>query len=81
MGLVIRLRRHGARKRPFYRIVVADSHSPRDGRFIEHIGSYDPATDPPKIALKKDDAERWIKAGAIPSDTVKKLITLAGGAA
>jgi small subunit ribosomal protein S16 len=68
------LRRHGARKKPFFRIVVADSRSPRDGRFVTQIGTYDPATDPPKVTLKREQAERWIKAGAQPSDTVKKLI-------
>ncbi|HXR24011.1 MAG TPA: 30S ribosomal protein S16 [Candidatus Binataceae bacterium] len=81
MGLVIRLRRHGARKRPFYRIVVADSRAPREGRFVDHIGTYDPATDPPKVSLKKAEAEKWLKAGALPSDTVRKLIKLASGSA
>jgi small subunit ribosomal protein S16 len=79
MGLVIRLRRHGARKKPFYRIVVADSRAPRDGRFVDHIGTYDPATNPPKILLKQDHAERWLKVGAQPTNTVRKLIKLAGG--
>jgi small subunit ribosomal protein S16 len=74
MGLVIRLRRHGGRKRPFFRIVVADSKSPRDGRFVDQIGTYDPVTNPPKVTLQADKAERWRKAGALPSDTVKKLI-------
>lgn len=81
MGLVIRLRRHGARKNPFYRIVVADSRSPRDGRFVDQVGTYDPATDPPKVSLKQEETQQWLKAGAQPSDTVKKLIKLAGGAA
>jgi len=81
MGLVIRLRRHGARKKPFFRIVVADSRAPREGRFVEHIGTYDPATDPPKVSLKKAEAERWLKAGAQPSDTVRKLMKLASGSA
>lgn len=81
MGLVIRLRRHGSRKKPFFRIVVADSRSPRDGRFVEHIGSYDPATNPPKVTLKKAEAERWLKAGALPSATVQKLIKIATSAA
>jgi small subunit ribosomal protein S16 len=81
MGLVIRLRRHGSRKKPFFRIVVADSRSPRDGRFVEHIGSYDPATNPPKITLKKEQADHWIQAGAQPSETVRKLIKLATSAA
>jgi small subunit ribosomal protein S16 len=81
MGLVIRLRRHGARKKPFYRIVVADGRSPRDGRFVDHIGTYDPSTNPPKVSLKSEDAERWLKAGAQPSETVRKLMKLASGAA
>jgi small subunit ribosomal protein S16 len=81
MGLTIRLRRHGSRKRPFFRIVVADSRSPRDGRFVDHIGTYDPLTTPPKVTLKKEQAERWLKAGAQPSDTVRKLIKLATSAA
>ena len=80
MGLVIRLRRHGARKKPFFRIVVADSRAPREGRFVDHIGTYDPATDPPKVTLKKAEAEQWLKAGAQPSDTVRKLMKLASGA-
>ena len=78
MALVIRLRRHGSKKKPYYRIVVADSRSPRDGRFVEQVGTYDPAFDPPRVTLKKDDTERWIKAGAKPSDTVRKLIKRAG---
>jgi small subunit ribosomal protein S16 len=81
MGLTIRLRRHGSRKKPFFRIVVADSRSPRDGRFVDHIGTYDPLTTPPKVTLKKEQAERWLKAGAQPSDTVRKLIKLATSAA
>ena len=80
MALVIRLRRHGARKKPFYRIVVADSRAPRDGRFVDHIGTYDPSTAPAKVSLKAGEAERWLKAGARPTDTVRKLIKLAGGA-
>jgi small subunit ribosomal protein S16 len=80
MALVIRLRRHGARKKPFYRIVVADSRSPRDGRFVEQVGTYDPAFDPPRVTIKGDAAERWIKAGAKPSETVKKLIKRAHAA-
>ena len=74
MALVIRLRGHGSRKKPFYRIVVADSRSPRDGRFVEQVGTYDPAFDPPRVTIKGDAADRWLKAGAKPSDTVRKLI-------
>ncbi len=80
MGLVIRLRRHGGRKKPFFRIVVADSRSPRDGRFVDQIGTYDPASDPPKITLKKEQAARWLKSGAQPSETVGKLMQLASTA-
>ncbi|HTT76173.1 MAG TPA: 30S ribosomal protein S16 [Candidatus Binataceae bacterium] len=74
MGLVIRLRRHGGRKRPFFRIVVADSKSPRDGRFVDQVGTYDPVTNPPRVTLQADKVERWRKMGALPSDTVKQLI-------
>ena len=80
MALVIRLRRHGSRKKPYYRIVVADSRSPRDGRFVEQVGTYDPAFNPPKVSLNKEGTERWIKAGALPSDTVRKLIKQASSA-
>lgn len=81
MALMIRLRRHGARKRPFYRIVVADSRSPRDGSFVAQIGTYDPVSDPPKVSLKREQAEHWLKAGARPSETVRKLIKQASEAA
>ena len=74
MALVIRLRRHGSRKKPFFRIVVADSRSPRDGRFVAQVGTYDPAFDPPRVTLKTPEMERWIKAGAKPSETVRKLM-------
>jgi small subunit ribosomal protein S16 len=74
MALVIRLRRHGSRKKPFFRIVVADSRSPRDGRCVAQIGTYDPSFDPPRVELRKDQAHRWLGSGAIPSPTVRKLI-------
>jgi small subunit ribosomal protein S16 len=74
MALVIRLRRQGARKKPFFRIVVAESSSPRDGRCVAQIGTYDPASDPPKVSLKADQVERWLKVGAQPSSTVKNLL-------
>ncbi len=74
MSVKIRMTRHGSKKRPFYRVVVADSHSPRDGRFIEMVGTYDPLTDPPKINLKSERISHWIGLGAIPSGTVKQLI-------
>ncbi len=70
----IRLQRVGKKKAPFYHIVVADSRSPRDGRIIEQIGTYDPMTDPATVVLDKTIAEKWIKNGAKPTDTVKSLI-------
>lgn len=74
----IRLRRMGAKKAPFYRIVVADSRSPRDGRCIEEIGSFNPLTDPATITVDVDKARTWIKNGAQPTDTVKALLKKAG---
>ena len=70
----IRLQRFGKKKSPFYHIVVADSKSPRDGRIIEQIGTYDPMTEPSTIVLDKEKTEKWIKNGAKPTDTVKALI-------
>jgi small subunit ribosomal protein S16 len=77
----IRLRRTGRTKRPAYRVVVADSRSPRDGRFIEVIGHYDPLTDPPTIKIELDKATEWIKKGAQPSNTVRTLMARASAAA
>jgi len=68
------LARHGAKKRPFYRIVVADSESPRDGKFIENVGTYNPLIDPAKVVLKQERIKYWIDQGAIPTDTVKSLL-------
>ena len=70
----IRLQRQGKKKAPFYHIVVADSRSPRDGRIVEQIGTYDPMTNPATIKLDKEKVEAWIKNGAKPTDTVKALI-------
>ena len=70
----IRLQRQGKKKAPFYHIVVADSKSPRDGKIIEKIGTYDPMTKPSTIVLDKEKLEQWIKNGAQPTDTVKSLI-------
>jgi small subunit ribosomal protein S16 len=70
----IRLRRIGAKKSPFYRVVVADSRYPRDGRFIEEIGTYDPIAEPAKININVEKANEWIKNGAQPTDTVKSLL-------
>ena len=74
----IRLRRVGAKKAPYYRIVVADSHFPRDGRFIEEIGYYDPMKQPADIKVDNEKAQQWIKNGAQPTDTVKNLLKKAG---
>ena len=70
----IRLQRQGKKRAPFYHIVVADSKSPRDGKIIEQIGTYDPMTEPATIKLDKEKVEKWIKNGAKPTDTVKALI-------
>ena len=70
----IRLQRVGKKKAPFYHIVVADSRSPRDGKIVEQIGTYDPMTDPATIVLDNEKVEKWIKNGAKPTDTVKALI-------
>lgn len=70
----IRLKRVGAKKAPFYHIVVADSKSPRDGKIIEQLGTYNPMTEPSEIVLDKEKVEKWIKNGAKPTDTVKALI-------
>lgn len=74
MSVKIRLSRHGAKKKPFYRIVVADSESPRDGRFLENVGTYNPLVDPAQVVLKQERIQYWIDQGAIPSDTVKSLL-------
>ena len=74
----IRLRRMGAKKAPFYRIVVADSRYPRDGRFIEEIGTYNPLTDPATVEVNADRAQEWIKKGAQPTDTVRGILKKAG---
>ena len=74
----IRLRRIGAKKAPFYRIVVADSRYPRDGRFIEEIGYYNPLTKPATVNVDVDRAQAWIKTGAQPTETVKALLKKAG---
>ena len=78
MAVKIRLKRIGAKKNPFYRIVVADARYPRDGRFIEQIGTYDPMTNPAKVSIDGIKALQWIKNGAQPTDTVRALIKNAG---
>ena len=74
----IRLRRMGAKKAPFYRIVVADSRSPRDGRFIEEIGTYNPRLEPSEVKVDADKVREWIKNGAQPTETVKSLLKKEG---
>jgi small subunit ribosomal protein S16 len=78
MAVRIRLKRIGAKKSPFYRIVVADSRSPRDGKFIEEIGTYNPLTEPAKITIDEDKALDWMQKGAKPSDTVRSIFSKAG---
>ena len=74
MAVKIRLRRMGAKKAPFYRVVVADYRYPRDGRFIEEIGTYNPLTDPATVNIDAEKAKKWIGNGAQPTDTVKALL-------
>ncbi len=74
----IRLRRMGAKKAPFYRVVVADSRFPRDGRFIEEIGIYNPCVEPAEVRIDADRAKDWMQKGAQPSDTVRRLMKNAG---
>jgi len=78
MATRIRLRRMGAKKRPFYRVVVADQRSPRDGRFIENIGKYHPLEEPSLIEIDEDKALSWLRKGAQPSQSVRVLLTKAG---
>ena len=78
MAVKIRLRRMGQKKAPFYRIIVADSRSPRDGRFIEEIGTYNPNTDPSEFKINEELAKKWLANGAQPSDTVRSLLKQAG---
>ena len=79
MAVKIRLRRMGAKKAPFYRVVVADSRSPRDGRFIEEIGYYNPISEPVEVKIDADKAKTWIKNGAQPTETVKALLLKKNG--
>ena len=74
MSVAIRLRRMGSNRRPTFRVVVTDSRSPRDGRFIEIIGHYNPLTEPPTVTIDRDKVQAWISKGAQPSNTVKRLI-------
>jgi small subunit ribosomal protein S16 len=78
MAVKIRLARHGTRKRPFFRIVVADTESPRDGRFIERVGVYDPRPSPSRVAFAKERLVEWLHRGARPTQTVAQLMKRAG---
>lgn len=78
MAVKMRLKRMGAKKAPFYRIVIADSRCPRDGRFIEEIGYYNPLTEPVTVKIDEAKAAEWLNNGAQPSDTVKRLLNNAG---
>ena len=74
MSVKIRLARHGAKKRPFYRIVAADGQCPRDGKFLENLGTYNPLNNPADVTLKMDRVQFWISQGATPTDTVKSIL-------
>ena len=78
MAVKIRLRRMGAKKAPFYRVVVADSRAPRDGKFIEEIGYYNPLTEPVEFKVNEEKVNKWLANGAQPTDVVKRLFTEAG---
>lgn len=78
MAVKIRLKRMGKKKSPFYRIVVADSRSPRNGRFIEEIGTYDPSKDPSVFDVNEESVKKWLATGAKPTETVGKLLKIAG---
>ncbi len=78
MAVKLRLKRMGAKKQPFYRIVAADSRSPRDGRFIETIGTYNPLVNPAETKIDEELAMKWLKNGAMPTDTVRNLLSKAG---
>ena len=78
MAVKLRLKRMGSKQRPFYRIVAADSRSPRDGRFIDLVGTYNPLTTPAEIKINEEAAIKWLNNGAIPTDTVKNLFSKAG---
>ena len=78
MAVKIRLARHGVKKKPFYRIVVADSESPRDGKYLENVGTYNSLLDPVEVTLKSDRIRYWMDQGAKPSDTVRSLLKKEG---
>ena len=78
MAVKLRLKRMGAKQRPFYRIVAADSRSPRDGRFIELVGTYNPITKPAEVKINEEVALKWLQNGAIPTDTVRSILSKEG---
>jgi small subunit ribosomal protein S16 len=78
MAVKIRLARHGAKKKPFYRLVVADSESPRDGKYLENVGTYNPLLDPAQVTLQSERIQYWMDQGAKPSDTVRSLLKKEG---
>ncbi len=78
MAVKLRLKRMGSKRRPFYRVVASDARSPRDGRFIEVVGTYNPITNPAEISMKEDKVMYWLSNGAIPTDTVKNLLSKTG---
>ncbi len=78
MAVKLRLKRMGAKKQPFYRIVAADSRSPRDGRFIETVGTYNPLTNPAEVNINEELAMKWLNNGAMPTDTVRNIFSKAG---
>ncbi|MGI6752265.1 MAG: 30S ribosomal protein S16 [Anaerovoracaceae bacterium] len=78
MSVKIRLKRMGAKKKPFYRVIVADSRSPRDGKFIEELGYYNPLTDPVDVKIDEEKAKKWLSNGAQPTETVKSLFKKSG---
>lgn len=78
MAVKLRLKRMGAKKKPFYRIVAADSRSPRDGKFLEEVGTYNPLANPPEIKIDQEKATKWINTGAQPTETVKAILKKSG---
>ena len=78
MAVKLRLKRMGAKKKPFYRVVAADSRGPRDGKFIELVGTYNPVADPAEIKIDEEVAMKWLRNGATPTDTVKNILSKAG---
>ena len=78
MAVKIRLRRIGAKKKPMYRLVIADSHAPRDGRFVETVGHYNPLVDPAEITVNEERIQQWLRWGAQPTDTVRSLLRRVG---